>query len=262
MGPQEDDASSRPVIKLASIAEQRERAIERIKATREKNAAAAQQENASLQAAQTARDATIEIEGLCAAVELTQDRVRHVELLQYALRGAAQAMCALVSVRPVTDPTGWLSSVYGQGVERDVEHAKDLRMHKRRFAGFLEVVCRQLSAGSGTLNVKHIVGDGVACVAPDAVSIPVGLADMIGKATSLLDSALEGLRANGSSVVAWNQARSAQDILGGSLVVMASAAVGEAFSLDHPARPPAAYLCAISGAALVEQGFAQLNEIR
>jgi len=159
----------------------------------------------------------------------------------------------------MTDPTGWLNDVHGLDIEEEAGRAKDLRDDEQRFMGFLAVVYSELSAsGAGTLNLKHIVGDGVACVSPDEVSAPMALGNIIKEATSLLDRALENLRAGGSSVVAWNQVRSAQDMLEGSLVVMASAAVGEAFSPDQPARPPAAYLCVISGAALVEQGLAQM----
>src|SRR5277367_6614773 len=208
MGSREDDASPGRVIKFGPRAEAIEKVAKHFRENKKRREAAARQESASLQAGQTARAATMEIEELCAAVELTKDRTQHTELLECALRRALQALCALVSVRPIEDPIGWLGDVYGRDVEGDVGRAKGLREDEPRFARFLEVVCSQLSAsGAGTLNLKHIVGDGVACVSPDEVSTPVGLADVIGEATSLLDRALEDLRARGSSVAAWNHVR-------------------------------------------------------
>jgi hypothetical protein len=200
-------------------------------------------------------------EALCADVELTLDRTRHVELLGRALDRASKAMSALASVQPTEDPNGWLGGVGGPEAEAHIRRAKDLREHEDRFAEFLDVVRHQLSAsGTGILDIERIVGDGVAHVSPEPASALVGLGDAIRTAASSLGRASEDLRADGSSVVAWNRVRCAQDMLEGSLVVMASKAVGEAISPSYLVQLPAAYLCAVIGATLVEQGFAKLTE--
>lgn len=219
-----------------------------------RNLRLAEEKAAKAEAGRKALHVRAAVDGLCSAVEATQDDERHRELLELAARKSGDAIGALRSVSPVENPAGWLTGmVSGYEAAALVAKARALRGHEDRFADFLPTLARPLAeAGAAPLAIRYIEDELVRLTAAE-ISEPTALVGQCESAQCVLDREAHRLRSGSSLAHAWTQVRTAGDILDGAIVLLAPAMCEDPWlnSGDYTV----ACLCVTAGAAMMTRGF-------
>lgn len=237
--------------------------------------------DATRQAGLSARDATLEIDKRCAELEATSDRECKRHHLIAALEVSVDAVRRLAgddkgsrgaAVMPITKPDRWLTAVSGQNTDRAIAISDELR-RTPEFSDFLEEVKNAMHALRLSAPARKCIAHRLTAVvlpeAPPLTPLTATLqdaGDVLGEALATLRGASTATNpmpswAPGISlVIAWRQARTAQSMLEGGLVLCAPILVEASSPLHYEKHQAQACVSVIIGAALVSQAAAEITE--
>ena len=257
MGGTENRLGKKP--KLGS----RKAGIEKLRELREanmrKSQAAKDELAAMVQAGRMAIDSTNQVQELCAAVEATQLPYQHRELLEQALLLASAAIGELASIQPIHDPVAWIRRRSTSSSDQaSVAQARRLRDDRSRFAAFSRLLTESLEAlHVRASTIEHLQAE-MADLPPGELSAPHTLGEQCQSVQSLLRLGAQRTHDGASLVAAWTQARIAQDILDGAVLLL-EPAMREYPWPDNRQESAAVCLTIIAGAIVMARGIERIS---
>jgi hypothetical protein len=241
----------------------RKAGIEKLRELHEANVQKAQATKdelaAMVQAGRMAIDATNQVQDLCAAVEATQLPDQHRELLEQALLLASAAIGKLASIQPINDSAAWIRRKSTSSSDQaSVAQARRLRDDTSRFAAFSRLLTESLEAlRVRASTIEHLQAE-MADLPPGEPSVPHTLGGQCQSAQSLLSLGAQRTHDGASLVAAWTQARSAQDVLDGAVLLL-EPAMREYPWPDNRRKSAAACLTIIAGAIVMARGIERIS---